>query len=132
MIYKLTSIFTITGTLLLLGACDNASNDPDPENVFNIQVVDESFRIQINDAEVIRIADSLQANEISINLSAPIRPGDGGFNAPYSWHLDPDSVSFVDLTIEVCDGKPSFIEDDLDYWLNTLGTYCPWGIKIVK
>jgi hypothetical protein len=22
---------------------------------------------------------------------------------------------------------PTFVEDDLDYWLNTVGQYCPWG-----
>jgi hypothetical protein len=37
----------------------------------------------------------------------------------------------ADISVEVCDGKPSMVEGDLDYWLNTIGSYCPWSSKVV-
>ena len=57
--------------------------------------------------------------------------GDGGFNQPWSWHLDPTSVRMAEISIELCDGLPSFVEGDLDYWLGTVKTYCPWSSKVM-
>lgn len=44
----------------------------------------------------------------------------------WTWHPDPRDVAFADAAIELCDGLPSHIEADKDYWLNTVGSYCPW------
>ncbi|MEM1665102.1 MAG: hypothetical protein QXQ31_04010 [Zestosphaera sp.] len=57
--------------------------------------------------------------------------GDGGFNKPWSWHLDPDTVEVADATIELCDGMPSFVESELEYWLNVVKRYCPWNTKVI-
>ncbi|HSL69378.1 MAG TPA: hypothetical protein VK864_04010, partial [Longimicrobiales bacterium] len=65
-------------------------------------------------------------------ISGRIVRGDGGFNTGYSWHLDPATVEVVDLAIEVCDGRPSDLEEDLDYWVDTVKNYCPWGAKVVS
>lgn len=64
-------------------------------------------------------------------ISGELLPGDGGFNEPWSWHLDPATVHAPDFAIEVCDGRPSMVEGDLGYWLGTLGQFCPWGAKVV-
>jgi hypothetical protein len=50
----------------------------------------------------------------------------------WTWHVDPASVAFADVTIEVCDGLPSHIENDKRYWLETLGSYCPWSARVVS
>jgi hypothetical protein len=59
----------------------------------------------------------------------PLRRGDGGFNRPWSWHLDPDRVRMAEAAIEVCDGVPSYVEAHLDEFLD-LG-YCPWSARVV-
>jgi hypothetical protein len=57
----------------------------------------------------------------------PLRAGDGGFNAPWSWHFDPDEVRFAEAAIELCDGTPSYVEEHLaDY-----PSYCPWAAQVV-
>lgn len=56
-----------------------------------------------------------------------VRDGDGGVNAPWSWHIDPESLEFVDATIEVCDGLPAFVEDGT----LTSDYYCPWNATVV-
>ena len=58
-------------------------------------------------------------------------PGVGAHNAPWSWHLDPSDLHLADLTIEVCDGKPRMVEDNLDYWLGAVKRYCPWAAELV-
>jgi hypothetical protein len=52
-------------------------------------------------------------------------------DAQWSWHVDPAAMSFAELAIELCDGCPSHIEDDKDYWLGTVGQYCPWSARVV-
>jgi hypothetical protein len=57
--------------------------------------------------------------------------GDERFNRPWSWHLKPGSVRMVDASIEFCDGLPSHVESDLDYWVDIVGQYCLWSAEIV-
>lgn len=33
--------------------------------------------------------------------------------------------------IELCDGLPSDVESNLDYWVDTVRYFCPWSGKIV-
>lgn len=59
-------------------------------------------------------------------------PGRGEHNAPWSWHLDPQDLTMAEVTAEVCDGRPSFVESDLEYWLNEVGRFCPWSAELVE
>jgi hypothetical protein len=49
----------------------------------------------------------------------------------WSWHVDPQMVEFADNTIELCDGTPADIENDLSYWLNTVDQFCPWSGEVI-
>ena len=37
-----------------------------------------------------------------------------------------------DFAVEVCDGRPSMVEADVSYWLDTVGRFCPWGATVVE
>jgi hypothetical protein len=43
----------------------------------------------------------------------------------------PAETMMAENTIEACDGRPSFVEEDLSYWLD-LGRYCPWSAELVE
>ncbi len=62
----------------------------------------------------------------SIPIGIVVR-GDPSVNTGWSWHLDPDSFEFADATTEVCDGLPSYVEDDTI----TSEFFCPWSAKVV-
>jgi hypothetical protein len=34
--------------------------------------------------------------------------------------------------IELCDGCPQMVEDDLDYWVETVGRFCPWSTRVLE
>ena len=53
-------------------------------------------------------------------------------NTPWAWHIDPQEVGLAEFTIELCDGTPQFVEDELGYWLNTVERFCPWTAKLMK
>ena len=44
------------------------------------------------------------------------------------WHLDPDEVRLVEAAIEVCDGRPSYVETHQ----SEFPTYCPWGARVIS
>jgi hypothetical protein len=37
----------------------------------------------------------------------------------------------AEVTREVCDGRPSYVEQTLAHWL-ALGRHCPWGASEVS
>ena len=113
--------------------CDDSSTGPDEEGaVFVIEVIDETFRVRIENPDLIAQARRILAGEEPQKIvTGSLAAGDGGFNDPWSWHVVPETVGFAEAAIELCDGKPSFVEDDLSYWLNTVGTYCPWSAQVI-
>lgn len=123
------------GALLLgltLAGCDSGGEDP---VAYRVQVGDgadaQFFRIRLATDAQREAADSLAASGSRTIVYGTLRRGDGGFNAPYSWHMEPGSVSFPDVTIELCDGRPQFVEEDLDYWIDTVGDFCPWNARVL-
>lgn len=59
-------------------------------------------------------------------------PGAGLSNSPWSWHMDPVDISMAELTAELYDATPQYVEDTLDTWLNTVKRYSPWSAKLVS
>ncbi|GGK62582.1 hypothetical protein Sme01_04560 [Sphaerisporangium melleum] len=63
-----------------------------------------------------------------VKRSAPYNPG-------WSYHLDPASVRFFDVAIEVCDAAPQYVEDHLDEAGGAFlpgGFWCPWGSRLLR
>lgn len=102
---------------------------PQGNPVATFQVVDETYKIELSTPELEQHARDLLAGEdvASIPNGIVVRD-DPGVNAPWSWHIDPASLEFADMTIEVCDGLPSHVEDGVV----TSDRYCPWSAEIVS
>jgi len=99
---------------------------------FVVDVVGERFTMLVVDQQAIQ--DALD-NMNGLNHMHPIGVldfGDGGFNAPWGWHYKPETVTMTDMSTEVCDAEPHFVQENLDYWVNTVKYYCPWGAKIIS
>lgn len=75
---------------------------------------------------------------------AVARIGEGGQEGPYvnrnlagsgetwSWRVT-EFVGFSDFSIEIYDGWPTYVEENLDEWmLNTEGTIGFWGYTVVR
>ena len=98
--------------------------------IVTIRVVDEEYRILLTDEEAIATAEELAAGERDplIPVGTIVRTDDGGVNTGYSWHIDPATFEWAEVTIEVCDGRPSFVEDGT----LTGDTFCPWSAEVVS
>lgn len=98
-------------------------------------VVDETFKVwTTNETTIQQILDVAAGSSLATipNGRLVSGPGPGSYNAPYSWHLDPELTAMAEATIEVCSGRPSFVEDDLDQWINVVGRFCPWSAELVN
>lgn len=104
---------------------------------FEVQVGEECFILRLIEPTQIREARALlKENSSSKFPTGKLQRGDGGFNRcgvyRWSWHMDPASVSFAEVATEVCDGLPSFVEERVDYWVDTLQNYCPWSARLLR
>jgi hypothetical protein len=102
---------------------------PSPFPVATFPVADvETYKIALMTPELVDHAERLLAGEpiAAIPLGTVVRD-DPGPNAPWSWHIDPASLEFADITIEVCDGLPSYVEDGTV----TSDQYCPWSAQVI-
>lgn len=84
------------------------------------------------DPEATRLALENMEGKNMMHPQGDLALGDGGFNKPWSWHLIPETVRMVEISMELCDGRPSMVEANLTYWVSTVKSYCPWGAKIIS
>lgn len=119
--------------LVLLGSCEAQEptpGPPEPPVEYAVDVSGERFTVRVVTREQVDAMEARLASGEEGVLNGALEPGDGGFNAPWSWHMTPASVEVPDMAIEVCDGRPSMVEADLDYWLDTVDRFCPWGAVV--
>jgi hypothetical protein len=90
----------------------------------------EQFRIELRDPGQVAQAESLMRTGERAYVVGDLAAGDGGFNAPYHWHLSPGSVRFTKDRQSACDALPSEVEENLDHWLRDVGTFCPSASRI--
>src|SRR3954468_4290977 len=123
--------------LVTFSACATSdSSDPSrgpanlPDHAFVRFLVgdEETFTVELTNADLVTAARELLAGRdvASIPDGRVVRDAPGP-NAPWSWHLDPPTVSFSATTIEGCDGLPSEVEAgtvDGDH-------YCPSSASVV-
>lgn len=97
--------------------------------VVTFRVADsEQFKIRLTDPTDIEVARKLFAGSEAPRIpNGIVIRGSSDINAGYSWHIDPDTVEFADVTTEVCDGLPS----DVEKGLITSDRYCPWSAEVI-
>lgn len=115
----------------LLTACATATApDPGREGVVVTFLVagEEEYKIHLTDPEDIEIARTLLAGGEAPSIpNGVVVRGDPGVNSGYSWHIDPETVEFAEMTMELCDGLPS----DVEQMIITSDRYCPWSAEVI-
>ncbi len=85
----------------------------------------ETFNIWVTDS---RLIDQLtQPGVKDIYPIGPILPGSGlgDHNSPWNWHFSESDLKLVSSVEPECDVPPSEVEDNLIYFIEVLGKYCP-------
>ena len=93
------------------------------------RVVDEVFHSLITSPTGIQQAIDLWQGRSVANIPVGrLECKRARYNCPYSWHQVPDTIEFAEFAIEVCDGLPSFVEDDCPSF--GAGQYCPFAAEL--
>jgi hypothetical protein len=129
----------VLAALALLAACGHSgSAEPEPAGVATFQILhpthDERFLLRTSNPEVIARARAELAKpfaERTLFPSGALVRG-SGYNAPWSWHLAEDRWNLVEMSMEVCDAWPGYIEEHLDEWLGQVGSFCPWSSRVER
>ena len=117
---------------VMTGCGESAAPADGVTPTFVIEVNTEQFRLRASEpAMQAKLRAHLASGRVGVIYGA-VRSGNGGFNAPYRWHLAPETIETPDVSIELCDGRPSDVESDLAYWLGNVQAYCPWGARVVR
>ena len=118
----------------LLTAC--GGGDPQPSGtvfVFRLHgfPASQEFRARTDSAAVIAQARQqlrLPVAERRLFPIGAIASGNGGHNLAWRWHFR--EFALAEMAIELCDGTPDLVEDDLSYWLHTVKSFCPWAAYV--
>lgn len=98
--------------------------------LITVQVVDDSFSFwSTNGAFIDQAKVLLETSAVQVPVFDTITLG-AGCDPQWSWTVDPAGQSWADVTIEVCDGTPSYIEGDPAAWLASPGQWCPWAAVV--
>jgi hypothetical protein len=130
-------IYLLALIVIALAACGDGDDDPaatsTPESdttgvVVTFRVVDEEYRIRLTDPADIEVARTLLDGGAAPSIpNGVVVRDEPDVNTGYSWHIDPATVEFADVTIELCDGRPS----DVESGTITSDRYCPWDAQVI-
>lgn len=127
-------------SFLVITGCNTTSTD-DPEHRYyeftagDYSSGEDNFIAKTSDPAVIKRAEAqlaLPRNKRNLHINGEIARGDDGYNTGWSWHFVPGTWSFAEVSIEVCDGQPAFVEKNLDYWIEDVGRFCPWSSIVLR
>jgi len=99
--------------------------------------VRRSFVIEVTDAERIKEARAiLEDRETSkIHVRGKVIKESRPYNWPWSWHLDPSSISFFCYAAEVCDASVVDVEKRLHEvggGFLPMDVWCPWKSRVIE
>lgn len=131
------SMLLVLATGAVVAGCNDDSDSMRPDEVTFLFKMhgdvsgEQDFRAVTDDTDVIdavREQLSLPEDERTLFIIGPIERGDGGGqNAPWDWHFIASEWELAEMAIELCDGNAELVNMDIDYWVDTVGQFCPWG-----
>jgi hypothetical protein len=93
---------------------------------------DMYYYIWVNSSEgIAHIDEWLNNNPSQSNFTIPggIVEQDNTFNPGYSYRMDPETIIFGEVWMEVCDSNPCYLESDFENWVGK--RWCPESAKVV-
>lgn len=95
------------------------------------------FIIELTDDKKIKHARDLVSGETDDepHILGRIRKSPKPYNIHFSFHLDPETITFFNQAIEVCDASFHYTEENLEEACGAFlpGCYfCPWASRVVR
>lgn len=98
--------------------------------------IHRTFVIELTDAAKVKQARSfVRGEQPSKSVKGTIVKEPKPYNAPWSWHIDPNSIEFFDKAAEVCDSSILQVEEHLDEVGGAFlphNVWCPWQSRVIE
>lgn len=125
-------VLAAVGAVAALSSC-GGSDDDRAIFAFRMQGMpaSEEFRVELDSPDDVaraRAELALPEDERRLFVVGRVLRGPGGVNLAWHWHLE--QAALAEMATEVCDGWPTFVEENLDYWVDTVQYFCPWGAYV--
>jgi len=125
----------LIGVLLIIRPSASPSANEVAYFQFDYPPDPERFIFQSSDPTIIAEArDILANNQVNRHVMGRIVKQPAPYNPPWSYHLDPGSVSFFDRAIEICDATIANVEARLEEACGSFlpgCEWCPWGSRLL-
>ncbi|WP_250291301.1 BP74-related protein [Frankia sp. CiP1_Cm_nod1] len=97
----------------------------------------QEFVFELTDPEKITHARNIISGteKEKVHVVGRIRKQPKPYNPKYSFHLDPDTIWFFDMAIEVCDANMDYVEEHLDEAGGAFlpgAHWCPWDSRVTR
>ena len=137
---RLSGILLCLSSAGLLISCDESGNTPPQGVLFHFQMEGDvtglqDFRAITDDPVIItevRAQLQLPIAERHLFIIGDIDRGNGDHNLDWNWHFLPSQWALAEVSIELCDGNAVLVSQDVDYWVDTVGQFCPWGARVTE
>ncbi|MFY2559086.1 calmodulin [Corallococcus terminator] len=95
------------------------------------------FIIELTDDKTISHARKILSGEETneIHVHGRIIKRTQQYNPKFSFHLDPSTINFFTMAIEVCDANMRYVEDHLDEAGGAFlpgNHWCPWDSRLTR
>jgi hypothetical protein len=132
---KIRSLLLIALTLVLTAALTPRAEAQTTPVYFQASIAAKRFVLKISDRRTIQQARKILAQKRSALFVGRIVPTAASYNRGWSYHVEPRSIRFAQLSIELCDANPKYIEQNLSKVGGEIlpgGIWCPWGAVLKR
>ena len=91
-----------------------------------VAATSDSIQIALATSQIL-LPDTLR----DLHISGSVAHGNPGYNLQWHWHFRPDQWQLVQTSVEVCDVKPSVIEQDTSSWTDGW-LFCPFSSYVLR
>ena len=95
----------------------------------------QHFVFRLDDPDKVEQARHIltSGEELRVHVQGTVIPKAADYNPGWGFHLDPASIGFFEMQIEVCDANASYVERHLDevggsFLPNSF--WCPWSSRL--
>jgi hypothetical protein len=103
----------------------------------DFSVSEKAFVLKLTDPDLIaharRVLDGTETDRIHVSGTIVDKPAD--YNPGWSFHIDPASLDFFEVAIEVCDANADYIEGFVSKGQGSPlpdSHWCPWSSMLTK
>ncbi len=145
-------ILSLLTTGLLFSGCKKNDDDEGPGAPCGLNITDntvfyefqhvgsgETFVAWTDDPDLIdeveaqlALPESQRNKHIHGNIERVPEDCDLFINDIWSWYFPADGWTLAEVSIEICDGDPNYVEANLDEFVDNVGSYCPWGSYVLQ